>query len=499
VGREVKVWRLDGLRKGVEPVPAATLEHKQEVWVIACSPDGKTLAAGTGTWAGGQLKLWDTTNWKERAALADEGGVLSLAFSRDSKILASAGTSLQIRLWDVATARPRSTLWARKGDARERVHQAAIRGLAFSPDGRHLVSAGEDLMVKLWHVSRGYWLRYDVYHTAEVRGLVFAPDGKSFVSVGGDGQLIRWLLRQGKDDLDVSVEAGNLLRSGSRGIRAQALSPNGTLIATGDQDRQVILWDARTGRHVGTLFGHRGPLSALVFSPDGRWLASANSPLTQLTKRGGNGFNSTPLQAAAPWELKVWEVATGEEVQRLDWSADRRRPFAAAAFSPDGRRLAVARGHRVTVFDVEARKEEADIDGGPGPLTALLFSPNGKFLATGSSDGRVRLLSTATWKEEAVLRGHEGAVYSLSFTANGRTLASGSGDRSVRLWNRATGRGLLTLAGQPGAVTQLLFAADGSRLVGLVAGQTQLWEAASPAEVAERAQPASWQVTPFGD
>jgi WD40 repeat protein len=498
-GKAVQVWDLAGWRKGGKPTLRASLPHPDGTWAVAFSPDGKTLATATGTWQRGAVTLWDAKTWRERATLPDEeGGVRCLAFSRDGKMLAGAGTSWAVRLWDPETGKIRAVLRGRKGDRNERIHTATIRALAFAPDGSKLVSAGDDLTLKLWDVRRGHWLAFNLYHNGAIRSLVFAGDGRSYVSAGADGQVIRWSIEEkpGKDEADVSVEPGSRLRTGSTAIQTQVLAPDGRTVATGDQDNRVILWDVRTGRPRRTLLGHRGPVTALVFSPDGRRLASVSAPLDRLFKSGGSSAKSTPLRHPSPWQVQVWDVDTGKALHSLEWDAAVLGAFTAAAFSPDGRMMVLARGHRVTVWDVSTGAQEADLAVGTANVTALAFRGDGKELASGSADGTVRLWQVGTWTQRSLLRGHTNAVRALAFARDGRTLASGGADRSVRLWNTATGRGLLGMTGLEGAVTALIFAADGSRMAGLAGATVRTWEAASPAEVAARSQPDTWQVSP---
>jgi WD40 repeat protein len=179
------------------------------------------------------------------------------------------------------------------------------------------------------------------------------------------------------------------------------------------------LWKVSTGKEVAT-FRHPDAVTSVAFFPDGKTLASASEDGT----------------------MKTWEVATGKAVATFKTGALR------MALSPDGKVIAVS-GHSppkdraVTLLNATTGKEIATLKGHTQHVTAAVFSPDGKTLATGSADNTVRLWDVATPRVLATLKGHTLNVIAVAFSPDGKWLASGSLDATVRLWDvrAATDRG----------------------------------------------------------
>ncbi|MEU0210084.1 NB-ARC domain-containing protein [Streptomyces canus] len=202
--------------------------------------------------------------------------------------------------------------------------------------------------------------------------------------------------------------------TGHRGpVHAVAFSPDGTRIATGSRDTTVRIWSSATGEALHTLTGHQGPVRAVAFSPDGRLLATGGRDAT----------------------LRLWDAVTGQAVRTM-------------------------RGH-------------------DGPVLAMAFSPDGSLLATGSSDATVRLWDPVTGEALCTATGHGGLVSAVVFSRDGSRLAGGGADATVRVWDitspgpdRRPGdhpavdvRASRTLTGHHGPVRALAFTPDGSRLL----------------------------------
>jgi RNA polymerase sigma factor (sigma-70 family) len=250
-----------------------------------------------------------------------------------------------------------------------------------------------------------------------------------------------------------------------------ALSPDGKILATGinhfDPDRagEVALWDTNTGKLVSLLQGHKELVHALAFAPDGRTLASASHDNT----------------------VKVWDRATGKELRSYDVT-DSHWATTLVAFSPDGRTLAVgwAKGpgqEGVKLLDVASGNETARFPG-----FSAAFSPNGKFLATGTLNGELKLWDVATGRDLASREAHHGPVTSLAFSPDGKTLATVSNaDDTVRLWDAGTAKERAVLRQATTSVCSLAFAPDGKSLaVGSheqaddkVSGGVILWDPAT--------------------
>ena len=220
-------------------------------------------------------------------------------------------------------------------------------------------------------------------------------------------------------------------------VEAVTYAPGGKVLATGHGDNTIRLWDAVTGKELRRLVGHADRVTGLAFSPDGKLLAS----------RGGFvAFNDN--------SIRLWDVATGKELRRFGRTTSNppRSHYGSTAwafavvFSPDGKLLASGAGDpgksdgTVHLWSVADGKEQRALKGHAGFVRAFAFAPHGKTLASAGADGKVILWSVATGKQQRSLQAHKGEAWSVAFSPDGRTLASAGTDQRVRLWEVATGK-----------------------------------------------------------
>jgi WD40 repeat protein len=294
----------------------------------------------------------------------DKNAALGLAFSPNGKTLALGTWQGIVKIVDLLTTNELSA---------PKPHHDWICSVAFSPDGKLLVSAGGSEFkpernggkttgqVKAWDVIAGKELGEFTGHTSKIFSIAFAPDGQTLATGSADQTVRLW---------DVATRKQRVVLGGhTDAVWCVAFSPNGKTVSSASADRTVKLWDATTGRERHTLSGHEDEARAVAFSPDGKTLAS-----------GG-----------ADWTLRLWDLATQKE-------------------------RAVLKGHR-------------------GAVQCLAFSSDGKTLATGSSDESVKLWDLVTGKERTALLGHRSGISAIAFSPDDRTLASAGIDDAVRLWD----------------------------------------------------------------
>jgi WD40 repeat protein len=284
------------------------------------------------------------------AVLAGHGGpVTCVAFTRDGETLAFACRDKTVRLWNVSRRKEVRTLMG---------HGASVGSLAFSPDGKRIAGAGgpKAYDVLLWDVRTGMTLRTLVGHNGPVTSLAWSPDDKTLVSAGPEEGFWVWELAKAKELSH--IEPG--------GVLCVAFGLGGKILAAGNEDGLVELWNVANWRKRQTLRGHSARVTSIVVAGDGKTLASGSADET----------------------VNVWDIDSETRTAQLKVGEVTR----ALAISKEGKWLACGYADgAVKIWDVATKKELRTLLGHTEFISAVAFSPDGRTLASASHDGNVRL------------------------------------------------------------------------------------------------------------
>ncbi len=486
---------LDALAQPVRAVLTVGISTT-DVSSVAFSPDGKTLAtAGGGAAGGGTVRLWDVATHRQIGGpLTAGGGVYAVVFSPDGKTLATISVDGTARLWDVATHHQIGASLT-----------AEVNAVAFSPDGKTLATAEQDGTTQLWDVATQQQIGGPLTADgSQVNAVAFSPDGTALATAGSDGTARLW-------DIATHRQIGMPLTVGGNGtvVSSVAFSPDGTALATAGSDSTAQLWDVGTHRQIGMPLHTEGrPLTAVVFSPDGKMLATASGNTAQLwdvaTHQQIGGPPSTGPQdlvavafspdskilatAGLDGTARLWNIALYDQIGGP--LVNDGSEVDAVAFSPDGKTLATAGWDgKIRLWDVATDQQiGGPLTAGGSEVNAAVFSPDGKTLATASVDGTARLWDVATQQQiGGPLTDGGGFATAVAFSPDGNILATAWEDGTARLWDVATHQqigGPLIASRDGDSVYAVAFSPDGTTLAtGGGDGTVQLWDVATHRQI----------------
>ncbi|KAM0175389.1 hypothetical protein ACHAPC_009632 [Botrytis cinerea] len=367
------------------------------------------------------------------------GSVNSIAFSADSRLLASGSGDHTIKIWDAATGTLQQTLEG---------HSDWVRSIAFSADSKLLASGSRDHTIKIWDAATGTLQQTLEGHSDWVNSITFSADSKLLASGSGDHTVKIWDATTGT--LQQTLEGHN------DWVRSIAFSADSKLLASGSRDHTIKIWDATTGTLQQTLEGHSGSINSVAFSTDSKLLAS------------GSGNHT----------IKIWDAATGTLQQTLEGHNDWVRSI---AFSADSKLLASgSRDHTIKIWDAATGTLHQTLEGHSGSVYSITFSADSKLLASGSGDHTVKIWDAATGTLQQTFEGHSGSINSVAFSTDSKLLASGSGNHTIKIWDAATGTLQQTLEGHSGSVRSIAFSADSKLLASGSRDNTiKIWDAAT--------------------
>ena len=477
---------------GVVSWTLETREHRRPIISIAFSPDGELLATACGD---GTIRIWNAkTHQLIRALVGHDNVASSIAWSPNGRTLASAGWDDTVRLWDQATGMP---LWTRR-------HQGSdnfVLSVTWSPDGDQLASAGSAHTICVWDAQSGQQINTLKGHTGSANCVAWSRTNNILASCSDDGTIQLW---------DAGWDQPRNTFESKRGVvKTLAWSLDGNSLAAGHEDGTLLIWNsgqakADAEQHAFSqkkgftsplvLKGHSGQIDAIAWSPDGQTLVTSGR---DKTIRIWNAETGQPIRSHPIGPAFVHSLAfspDGNTLASVDgstgilfWRSDSWKRTGAIGgcgngvvtlgWSPQGDRLVMGiQAGRFSVWDFRLGKHLhtfTDV----APHDDLAWSPDRKLVATVGGASSLYILDIEAGQIRQKLQGHTDRVHAVVWPDDGGTIATASADHTIRVWEFPACQTVAILTGHTDEVHALSLSPDGRTLAsGSMDSTIRLWD-----------------------
>jgi len=377
-------------------------------------------------------------------------------------------------------------------------HTAGVTSVAFSPDGKYIVSGSYDNTIKLWDIETGRLIRNFSGNFYYILSVAFSPSGNQIISSSMDNTLKLWDVETGRE---IKTFSGH-----TEYVNSVAFSPDGKYVLSGSDDHTIILWDVETALIIKQYFGHTLGVTSVAFSPDKKYILSSSIDKTIIlwdietaeiiSIISGNScinsviFSHDGKQILAGLEdktVKLFDTETGREIRTF---AGHSAWVKSIAFSPDGMYILSGSDDKtVMLWDIKTTQMIKQYSGHTQEVTSVAFSPDGKHILSGSDDKTLKLWDTKTGLEIKTFSSHSW-VDSVKLSSDDKRILASSSDKTIKLWDSETGKEAknhskdLWFAGHSARITSVAFSLDGNLIVsGSMDRTLKLWEADTGKEI----------------
>jgi serine/threonine protein kinase/uncharacterized protein YjiK len=282
-------------------------------------------------------------------------------------------------------------------------HLGSVSAVAFSPDGRTIVSGSRDQTVKVWDARTGALLQNFSGDLSQITSVDLSPDGGEIAAGSFYWRVLEWNLETGELFLPLEHQGT---------VWSVAFSPDERTIASGSGDRSVRVWDRQTGYILYDFIDHTDIVYSVAFNTEGTKLVSGSKDTT----------------------IKIMDLETGTVQTTLEGHTDEVR---SVMFTSDGTKV-VSGGYddTVRIWDTNTGQLLNTLTGHTGDIFAVAVSPDNQIIASASKDRTIKIWNLETGELLNTLSGHTNEVYTVTFSPDGKTIASGSKDRTIKLWKK---------------------------------------------------------------